>query len=299
MNANEYACATQMEDCQYACENGYYYQNRDGDDAAAAQNNNNNNQNGDDQNQNQNEYCYYECLADAEMSYCDGNNNNNQNGQDMNLDELVECRALGGEGNQNNNNQNNYYGNNNNGNYKQYYVGAYCTSKGVFLGTFTDSSCTYHAPSGTYEKYMGYSLPTTNLVGTDCISCKGQNQDQNNNNNNNNQNNNNNNYNYQEEINESCERLYEDAGKCETNMDSSVVSYKNTQACDLMHGTLKRLDAAFHNSRRPAVGLAWFFGVSCAVLVGYVVWLHTKVLNRQQVNLISGGRLGGNSGVQA
>ena len=200
MTANEYACATQMEDCEYQCENGYYQYNQNAANDDANNNYNNNNQdNGDDQNQ----YCYYQCMADAEMSYCD---NDNQNGQDMNLDELVECRAINEENNNNNNNNNNQYGYNTN--YEMYYVGAYCTSKGVFLGTFKDSSCQNHAPSGTYEKYTGYSLPTESLVGTDCISCKVSN---NNNNNGDNNNNNNNNYNY-DEINETCERIYEDAG---------------------------------------------------------------------------------------
>jgi hypothetical protein len=46
-----------------------------------------------------------------------------------------------------------------------YYVGAYCTSSGVYAATFTDSTCTKKAPSGTYEKYnYGYSLPTEPLV---------------------------------------------------------------------------------------------------------------------------------------
>jgi hypothetical protein len=73
------------------------------------------------------------------------------------------------------------------------------------------------------------------------------------------------------------------AGKCETNLDSQ---YKDTSACDLMHGTLKRLDAAYNNKRRPSVGLAWFFGLSCVFLGGYVFWLHSKVLTRQQINLL-------------
>ena len=73
------------------------------------------------------------------------------------------------------------------------------------------------------------------------------------------------------------------AGKCETNLDTQ---YKNNDSCELMHGTLKRLDSAFHNKRRPAVGLAWFFGISCAFLGAYVFWLHSKVLTRQQINLL-------------
>lgn len=73
------------------------------------------------------------------------------------MNELAECKAL-------NENKNN---NNNNGESSvTYYVGAYCTSKGVYAGVFTDSTCTKKAPSGTYELYSnnGASLPTEALV---------------------------------------------------------------------------------------------------------------------------------------
>ena len=256
---NEYACQTQIETCQYACENGQYeYQNQDYN-----YNNNNNGDGGDN-------YCYYTCMADAGMSYCE-----DDNGNDMNMDELMECRQLGGDNNNNNNNQ--YYGNSN---YQVYYVGAYCTADGVYVSTFTDSQCSNFAPKGTYEKYYGYSLPTNKIVGTDCISCKAPEE--------NNNNNNNNNYNYQEEVYEVCEELYQDAGKCEQNMD---IQYPNNAACELMHVTLARLDSAMHNSRRPAVGLAWFFGISLALLSAYVVWLHVSLRRRHanaanQVNLL-------------
>ena len=73
------------------------------------------------------------------------------------MNELAECRAL-------NENKNN---NNNNGESSQvYYVGAYCTSRGVFAGVFTDSACTKKAPSGTYETYSnnGVSLPKEAMV---------------------------------------------------------------------------------------------------------------------------------------
>ena len=76
---------------------------------------------------------------------------------EVNMNELAECRAL-------NENKNN---NNNNGESSQvYYVGAYCTSRGVFAGVFTDSACTKKAPSGTYETYSnnGASLPTEAMV---------------------------------------------------------------------------------------------------------------------------------------
>jgi len=78
-------------------------------------------------------------------------------------------------------------------------------------------------------------------------------------------------------------------GKCEENMKSSSIVYPNNQACDLIHGTLKRLDAAFNNKSSASVGLAWFFGIACFGLIGYVAWLHTKVINRKSVDLSSMG----------
>jgi len=262
---NEYACETQQETCEYQCENGMYnYQN--GDD----QNANYNNNNGDDDN-----YCYSTCMSDSGLSYCDNDNGDN----DQNMDELMECRQLGGDDNNNNNNNQNY-----NSNYPVYYVGAYCKGKsGVYVGTFTDSSCSKFAPSGTYEKYTGYSLPTQNFVGSDCISCKSPDNDNNNNNGDDNNNNNNNNNGNYEEVFEVCEEIYEDAGKCEQKLDTQ---YPNNQACELMHNTLKRLDAAYKGKRPASFGLAWFFGLSCMGLVSYVAWIHTKISNRQQINLL-------------
>jgi hypothetical protein len=252
---NEYACETQKETCEYQCQNGQYqYQN---------DNNNNNYNNGDN-------YCYYTCMSDNGMSFCDDNNNG---GQDIN--ELMECRQLGGDNNNNNNNNQYYYGSSST---QIYYVGAYCTSDGVHVATFTDSQCTKFAPSGTYEKHYGYSLPTTNLVGTDCISCKATSDDDNNNNNNNNY------------VSEFCQDLYQDASKCEENMKDH--QYPNNDGCDLMHYTLPRLDKVMHgrsSSSRPAVALAWFFGISLALLTSYVVWFHYKLrknLQDNQVNLL-------------
>jgi lipid-binding SYLF domain-containing protein len=72
------------------------------------------------------------------------------------MNELAECKALNENKNNNNNGESSV----------TYYVGAYCTSKGVYAGVFTDSACTKKAPSGTYELYSnnGASLPTEALV---------------------------------------------------------------------------------------------------------------------------------------
>ena len=136
--ANEAACEKAEYDCEYNCQNGLYTYNGGNDD----------------------ENCQYQCLVDQNLGYCAQENDDaNQNNVDM--DQFGECRAMEGQNNNNNNN------NNNNGNYNTqvYYTGAYCTSKGLYAGIFTDSSCTVQAPSGTYEKLnYGYTLPTEPLV---------------------------------------------------------------------------------------------------------------------------------------
>lgn len=141
--ANEATCEAAEYKCETSCQNGEY-----------AYNGNNNNNGGDG-----NDYCSYQCLVDQGLGYCAQEDDDaNQNNVDM--DQFGECRAM----NEDDNNNNNGY---NNGNTQIYYTGAFCTSKGIYAGVFTDSACTKKAPSGTYEKYnYGYSLPSEPLVET-------------------------------------------------------------------------------------------------------------------------------------
>ena len=289
--ADEETCQYQLEDCQYMCENGYYNANAnnaqivDGNAEYNYYNNQNNNQN--NNNGGNEEYCQYSCLNSNGYGYCaneqngqNNNNNNNNGGQDMNMDELSECRPLneqegGGE-------QNNY--NYNRNNYQMYYVGAYCTSSGVYAGVFTDSMCTKHAPSGTYEKYnYGYSLPTSPLVSTDSLSCKASN----NNNGNNNQNGGNGDWNGNN-IMEVCEELYEQSVKCESNVKNT--QYKDTSGCEMIHSILPQMNASFKSMTGFPVAkfFAWVFGLGFFALGGYVYLLHKKVV-RQKTELAALG----------
>ena len=136
--ANQAKCESAEYECEYKCQNGQYAYN-------AAY---------DDQYNDQEDYCQYQCLVDQGMGYCAQDEDNEY---EVNMNELTECQPL----NEDNNNNNGYYSSNT----QIYYVGAYCTSSGVYAGTFTDSACTKKAPSGTYEKYnYGYSLPKEPLV---------------------------------------------------------------------------------------------------------------------------------------
>ena len=287
--ANEYECESAQQTCEYSCQNGQYNYNNNNN----GNNNNQNNNNGNNNNNGENdeEYCQYQCLVEAGMSFCN-EDQGQQEGMDMN--EIGECRPMDEE-NGGNNNQNQYYymqnGNNNNA-YQTYYVGAYCTSTGVYAGTFTDSTCTTKAPSGTFESKYGYSLPTDPLVTHECLSCKASYNNNGNNNNNNNNGNNNNNNNNGNYVLETCQELYEQAGRCEKNMKSDNKNYQDNSACTLIHTTLARLDRAFSNAtgRGPpaSVILAWLFAVGL-IFMGLYIHVLRRRLTRSNVNLSSSG----------
>merc|ERR1711966_594041 len=115
------------------------------------------------------------------------------------------------------------------------FVGPYCSANGksINLGVFMDEYCSSSATEGIYEKtHYGKALPysSESIVSNDCISCMRPAEDDgnNNNNNNNNKNYNNGDYNYNQnqnqnqeepEVLEMCESLYEEAGKCESNLN--------------------------------------------------------------------------------
>lgn len=265
--SREYECEYSSQVCENNCENGYNYQNYD----ANAGNYNNNYNNGNNQNNNNNqnddEYCLNACLTEKGLDYCiEGDDQQ----EDRDMNEFAECQPLGEEGGQNNQNNYNY-----NSNYQQYYVGAYCTSSGVYAGVFTDSTCSKHAPKGTYETYnYGYSLPTEPLVSSTCMSCKANNYDNDGNNNNNGNNNNGN------QISEVCESLYEEALKCETNVKGAT--YKDTTGCEMIHNVLPKLNKAMNNIRSPnvATAFAWIFGIGFFGLAGYLYTLHQKAAKK-------------------
>eukprot|EP00934_Nitzschia_sp_Nitz4_P006752 Nitzschia sp. Nitz4//scaffold7_size249615//180188//181630//NITZ4_001195-RA/size249615-augustus-gene-0.12-mRNA-1//1//CDS//3329558496//6742//frame0 len=251
--ANEAACETAEYNCEYACENGqyeynenYYYYDADG-------NNNNNKDDG--------EYCKYQCLSDGGYGFCA--QDEEQEGE-MNMNEFAECRPM----NEDEANNNGYY-------YGQeqsqiYYLGARCTTSGVYAAVFTDSACTKVAPSGTYEKYnYGYSLPSEPLVEPGCTSCAAVYDDDNNNG-------------YYP--NEFCEGLYEQAARCEKNVKGT--SYQDNSSCELIHKVIPKLSSALNGLTGIswAKFFAWTFFIVIAALAWYIYRLH-KIVIRQKVNL--------------
>jgi len=246
------------------------------------------------------ENCYYDdeyqCYAQAGLDYCmDDENENNQDGQmEFNLEEAAECRELEVDdealqwyyyNQQQENNQQNYNYNQNNGqNQMQLFLGPYCSDDGknIFLGVFHDEMCSYPAPAGTYEKFSyGQALPYSeeNLIDSDCISCKEpQNQDDQNNGD----------QDDEDEVLEICERLYEDAGKCESGLEDGVTYYPNTYACDFI-ATLKVPGKMSGSKRSTASASKVFAGIFAAttVVLGGLAYFFYKQARRNNVNLSS------------
>jgi len=279
------------------------------------------------ENANDDDACEMQCYMNAGIyNQCvdqDNQNNNGQQGEDFELEEALECTQLdvdedaanyyayqnGGNGN-NANNGNYNYNQNNQQQEMEFFVGPYCSANGksVLLGVFMDEVCSYAAPKGTYEQFnYGNALPysSESIISNDCISCmqpadddgnnqNNQNYNYNNGNDNNNNYNNYNNYNQngeEPEVLEVCERLYEDAGKCESNLDVYGV-WPNTMACDFISGLKAsgktRISSSFtHASNAASKVFAVLFAVSTVAFGGVAYYLHKKLQGRS-VGLVHG-----------
>merc|ERR1711933_123840 len=258
---------------------------------------------------NDEQYCMNQCYIKKGQEACIENEYDNGQ-EEFNLDEYIECREMeNGNGNNNNNNANgNYYGNDGNY-YGDYFVGPYCSEDdgfSIFLGVFYDEGCSSRASSSAYgDRNYGQTLPysSTPIIEQECVSCKQVDEDQNNNNNNQNQNqnnNNNNNYYYEElEVNELCDGLYEQAARCEANMN---VDYHDDSGCTYINQILPNLDKATRSKKAvkhssgsvgsPYTPFAWIFAFTTVLFGSYATFLYKK-LSRNRVNL------SGNNGAMA
>jgi len=236
---------------------------------------------GDDFNE---EICKYECFMGKGMEYCIDKNPYEEEGEkkeDWNIREYAQCK------------QYKFQNNNNNRELEEqakYYVGAYCSEEGgkIFLGLFTDDTCSQFADSyGGSETFAtlsyGTSLPysDTTMIGTECMSCKETQQA-----NNQNANNGGEDAEDADNVKESCEKLYQAAGKCEANLGSSS---PNNYGCNFMegikivrkNGAIVRGAATKNTTASVFIGL---FACSFVLLGGYVYYLRTK-LDRAKINL--------------
>jgi len=246
------------------------------------------------------ENCYYDdeytCYQNAGLDYC----GEEEEGA-FRLEEAAECQEMEVDEdalayyyyNQNGGNNNQYNQNNNNQNGEmQLFIGPYCASNGkaINLGVFMEETCTYPAEDGIYAQLnYGKELPysSDNIVESDCISCT-EPQDNNDENGDDQQD--------EVEIAEICEGLYEDSGKCESNLN---VYYPNTNACEFINslkvGSASGATSLFSNLTSKASekmpnmnvtvkALAGTFAVTTVAMGGLAYYMYTK-LQRKNVNL--------------
>ena len=257
LTAQEYNCERVRENCY--CEN----------------NNNNNGYS-----------CEYYCYQNAGLDYCYNNNNNNNNNKNQfNIQEALECRKL--EVNQdaldyyyysNNKNANNGYYQNQNAK-MEFFVGPYCAKGGkkILLGVFMEETCSFTAPEGIYEKLnYGQKLPysSESLVENTCLSCKEPTDSDEQND-------------YDQEdadaVTDVCERLYGDAGKCESGL--SNVAYPNNYACDFIKTLPKASYWNIQPKAVPAKVLAGVFAATTVMTAGLAIHLHRKIQMRRNADL--------------
>lgn len=230
------------------------------------------------------EICEYECYMGKGMEYCVDRNPYNDDEQEeeeeFDIGEYAECQQYEFENNDDGNNRRKLEEE------AEYFVGPYCADQGgkIYLGLFTDDTCTQFADEyggkGVFAdlsngKELPYSEST--MVGSECMSCKEpEDADQNDDGDNEDA----------DEVKESCEALYEGAGKCEAGLE---LEYANNNACNYMqgikitrkNGTVVQGSASKNKTASVFIGL---FAVSFVALGGYVYYLKTK-LDRAKINL--------------
>jgi len=217
------------------------------------------------------DYCQQTCLKNHGVrNGCDGDDNDDN--ADFDVADYAQCAAYEG-----------FQGDDDSGN--QNYVGPYCAEQGgsVYLGLFTDETCTTFSGCGDtcfYNK-MGFMLPygSESLVDDRCMSCS---------------------ENYLEKeqgayyaededgLREFCQTIYAQSGKCEARMNSQ---YPNESACTYIEGIkIIRNDGVLRTSgtrkSRPAAVAIGLMATSGVLLTAYVYYLRTK-LSRAKVNLTS------------
>jgi hypothetical protein len=135
-----------------------------------------------------------------------------------------------------------------------YYIGPACVSgSDIGLALFTDQYCSTPAEGVSFEDLSGMELPfgSGGLVSSSCLSCTESND------------------NGETAVAEMCERLYEDAGKCETNMES--VSYYGKQ-----EGSCEYIASIMPAQKSSGGGKVFGWVVFILVVVGafsaYAMW---------------------------
>lgn len=162
----------------------------------------------------------------------------------------------------------------NNNNYGYYYVGAYCAKQGgdVYLGMFTDDSCTNFADSTNgadmYKSLTGNTLPykSKSIVQNDCVTCveppRYEDQDDGDDD--------------TVEISDDCMEMYDTAGKCESSMNKD---YPIDSACSFIAGLRTLNEKGTPGRTRGGVAdlyILFFAGTSFA-MSSYAYILYKKL----------------------
>lgn len=233
------------------------------------------------------DYCQYDNYMAKGMEYCIDKNpyeeDNGGGGQNNNQDqgEWLNKIAEGCQQFKVNNNRRNLEEDQQDA----YYMGAYCSENGgsIHVGLFTEDSCSVFADDNsgadTYLSLAGTDMPyaTTTLIGSECVSCK-EPKDVN-------QNNENDQYDV-DEVKESCEELYQAAGKCEEALD---ITNPSTSACNFMEGIkiYRKNGELIYSKAKAGTTASVFVGLFATAFVltgGYAYYLKTK-LDRSKVAL--------------
>jgi len=213
------------------------------------------------------EICEYDCYMAKGMEYCVDKNpyeddeQEEEEDQFENLQEFAECKDFEFQNNDNRRRLDE--------DEVEYFVGPYCSQ---FADDYGGRE-TYVTLS--YGKSLPYSEST--MIGSECMSCK-EPQDANENNDNDQED--------EDEVKESCEQLYEGAGKCEYGLD---IQYPNNYGCNFMEGIkIVRKNGAIVQgagaSNTTASVFIGLFAASFVLLGGYSYYLKTK-LDRAKINI--------------
>jgi len=239
------------------------------------------------------EICEYDCYVAAGVEdMCADNNpyNDDEEEEKFDLKDYVECKNFNGgdEGESGDGEGESGDGDRRLDEGVEYFVGPYCAQQGgaIYLGMFTDDTCTTFADSSagkkTYKYLAGESLPysSTSLISMDCMSCK-EPED----------------FNYdgndaqdEDQVIEMCEQIYETAGKCETGLKATGYVYTaNEAACNYIAGikVIRKngiITEVGSRANRTASIFIGIFVVAFVLLAAYVYYLKTK-LDRASINL--------------
>jgi len=233
--------------------------------------------------------CLYDCYkANGVEDICADNNpyeDDEEEQEEFELKEYMECAQWEAPDNDNNRRKMEE------AEEVEYFMGPYCASSGsaIHLGIFFDESCTNFADDEggdeTYYNLVGdhipYGINDKSVVGMECISCKESEEI-----NDNDDNDNNDDEEEEQEPIEFCQDVYQQAGKCESNLGTDSV---NEAACTYMEGIkIVRSNGVVHaltgGGSKTASVFIGLFVATFFLLGGYVFYLRSKV-DRASINL--------------